>query len=59
VFWFVIFQSYPSSSIVSSTSRVKEESLSLPFCDAFKAFIVQGLIVADEHTKIHPKTQEH
>jgi hypothetical protein len=31
----------------------------LPLCDAFKAFIVRGLIVADEHTKISPKTQEH
>jgi hypothetical protein len=49
----------PSSSIVSSTSRVNEESPSLPFCDTFKAFIVQGFIVADEHTKIRPKTQEH
>ena len=50
---------WPSGSIVSFASRVNEESPSLPFCDAFKAFIVQGLIVADEHTKIHPKTQEH
>jgi hypothetical protein len=50
---------WPSSSIVSSTSRVDEESPSLPLCDAFKAFIVQGLIVADEYTKICPKTQEH
>jgi hypothetical protein len=46
----------PSGSIaVSSTSIVNEESPSLPFCDAFKAFIVQGIIVADEHTEIRPK----
>jgi hypothetical protein len=49
----------PSGSIVSSASRVNEESPSLPFCDAFKAFIVQGLIIADAHTKIRQKTQEH
>ena len=49
----------PSGSIaVSSTSIVNEESPSLPFCDAFKAFIVQGLIVADKHAEIRPKTQE-
>jgi hypothetical protein len=47
----------PSGTIVSSTSRVNEESPSPPFCDAFKAFIVQGLIVADEHTEIRPKTK--
>jgi hypothetical protein len=46
---------WPSGSIVSSTSRVNEESSFLPFCDAFKAFIVRGLIVADEHTEILPK----
>jgi hypothetical protein len=49
----------PSGSIVSSTSREDEDSPSLPLCDAFKAFIVQGLIVADEHTENCPKTQEH
>jgi hypothetical protein len=49
----------PSGNIVSFTSIVNEESPSPPFCDAFKAFIVQGLIVADEYNEIRPKTQEH